>query len=116
MSAGRVVFSGPVGKLAAESGDLDYRLVTSDPTVARRLAADSHGLRTTVAPGPAYVEDDALVVRGPVAALDVLVARLVGEGVAVRALGPVVPPLEAAFLALTGAADEAEPAGQDRAR
>ena len=29
--------------------------------------------------------------------------RLVGAGIAIRELGPVVPPLEAAFLALTGA-------------
>ena len=35
-SAGRVVFSGPVRKLAAESGELDYRLLTSDPEGARR--------------------------------------------------------------------------------
>ena len=39
LSAGRVVFSGPVRKLAAESGELDYRLLTSDPEGARRVAA-----------------------------------------------------------------------------
>ena len=39
----------------------------------------------------------------PVAVVDDLVARLVGAGIAVRELAPVVPPLEAAFLALTGA-------------
>ncbi|MYR55214.1 ABC transporter ATP-binding protein, partial [Streptomyces sp. SID625] len=33
--------------------------------------------------------------------LDVLVSRLVQEGVALRELAPVVSPLEAAFLALT---------------
>ena len=38
LSAGRVVFSGPVRKLAAESGELDYRLLTSDPEGARRVA------------------------------------------------------------------------------
>ena len=48
-------------------------------------------------------DDQALVVRGPEAALDDLVGRLVGAGIAIRELGPVVPPLEAAFLALTGA-------------
>jgi ABC-2 type transport system ATP-binding protein len=48
---------------------------------------------------------DALLVRGPVGAMDDLVARLVGAGVAVRELAPVVAPLEAAFLALTGTAD-----------
>ena len=39
--------------------------------------------------------------RAPEVALDDLVAGLVGEGIAVRELGPVVSPLEAAFLALT---------------
>ena len=39
------------------------------------------------------------------AALDELVARLVGGGVGVRELAPVVAPLEAAFLALTAAAN-----------
>ena len=43
--------------------------------------------------------------RGAVPALDDLVARLVGAGVGVRELAPVVAPLEAAFLALTAAAN-----------
>ena len=38
LAAGRVVFSGPVGKLAAEIGELDHRLRTSDPAAARRVA------------------------------------------------------------------------------
>ena len=42
--------------------------------------------------------------RAAVPALDDLVARLVGAGVGVRELAPVVAPLEAAFLALTAAA------------
>ncbi|GAA4510445.1 ABC transporter ATP-binding protein [Actinoallomurus oryzae] len=103
LSTGRVVFSGPVGKLAAESGELDYRVRTSDRTAAHRIAADTPGLR--VVPGRDRVEPDAdvLVVRGPVPALDELVVRLVHADVAVRELAPVVTPLEAAFLALTGA-------------
>jgi ABC-2 type transport system ATP-binding protein len=40
-----------------------------------------------------------------VGAIDELVTRLVGAGVAVRELRPVVPPLEAAFLALTAEGD-----------
>jgi ABC-2 type transport system ATP-binding protein len=44
-------------------------------------------------------------VRAAVPALDDLVARLVGAGVGVRELAPVVAPLEAAFLALTAAAN-----------
>jgi len=74
LTGGRVVFSGPMAKLAAESGVIDYRVVTAS--------------------------GDETVVRG-VAALDALVARVIGDGGAIRELAPVVPPLEAAFLALT---------------
>ncbi|MEU5725624.1 ABC transporter ATP-binding protein [Micromonospora sp. NPDC047738] len=100
LATGRVVFSGPLGKLAAENRELSYRLRTSDPGAARRLADDTAGIR---------VDDDAvarpdaemLVVRALVPALDELVVRLVQAGIAVRELAPVVSPLEAAFLALT---------------
>jgi ABC-2 type transport system ATP-binding protein len=51
---------------------------------------------------------EALLVRAAVPALDDLVARLVGAGVGVRELAPVVPPLEAAFLSLTAAASPPE--------
>lgn len=103
LATGRVVFSGPVGKLAAESGELDYRLLTSDPAAAHRMASETPGLR--VVPGRdsgLRADADVLVVRGPVPALDELVVRLVRAGVALRELAPVVTPLEAAFLALTG--------------
>ena len=46
--------------------------------------------------------------RAAVPALDELVARLVGAGVGVRELAPVMAPLEAAFLALTGAGNRTE--------
>src|SRR5215469_8785001 len=39
LSRGRVAFSGPLGKLAAGSRELDYRLLTSDQEAARRVAA-----------------------------------------------------------------------------
>ncbi|SEG83540.1 ABC-2 type transport system ATP-binding protein [Actinacidiphila yanglinensis] len=100
LATGRVVFSGPLGKLAAENRDLDYRLVTSDPPAARELAAGTAGIA---------VDDDAasrqgagtLVIRARTPALDELVVALVHAGIAVRELAPVVSPLEAAFLALT---------------
>ncbi len=95
LAAGRVVFSGTLAKLAAESGELDYRLVTSDPQRAAHLATVTTGLRVIDA-------HDRLVVRGPVSGLDDLVVRLVGAGIAVRELAPVVSPLEAAYLTLTG--------------
>ncbi|MGV9631346.1 ABC transporter ATP-binding protein [Streptomyces sp. NPDC003487] len=100
LATGRVVFSGPLAELAAENRELDYRLLTSDPQAARRLADDTNGVEvvdgTTPRPG-----GEALVVRAPMPALDALVAALVHAGVAVRELAPVVSPLEAAFLALT---------------
>jgi ABC-2 type transport system ATP-binding protein len=94
LATGRVVFSGPLSKLAAENRELDYRVLTSDPPAAFRLAVDTAGID---------VADDAsgLVVRAQVPALDDLVVRLVRAGIAIRELAPVVSPLEAAFLALT---------------
>jgi ABC-2 type transport system ATP-binding protein len=99
LATGRVVFSGPLGKLAAENSELDYRLLTSDPEAARRLALDTPGIQVD----DAGVHNDAamLVVRALVPALDDLVVRLVHAGIALRELAPVVSPLEAAFLALT---------------
>ncbi|WP_371566975.1 ABC transporter ATP-binding protein [Streptomyces canus] len=101
LATGRVVFSGPLGKLAAESRELDYRVRTSDPEAARRLADGTDGIRIADDTGRRTRDADVLVVRAPVPALDALVARLVTSGVAVRELAPVISPLEAAFLALT---------------
>jgi ABC-2 type transport system ATP-binding protein len=92
LATGRVVFSGPLSELAIDV--LDYRLRTSDPIEARRIATETPEL--SVLP-----DTDELVVRAAVPALDELVARLVGAGVGVRELAPVVAPLEAAFLELT---------------
>ena len=94
LATGRVAFSGPLTKLAAENRELDYRLVTSDPAEARRVAGQTPGIG--LGDGA-----ETLVVRALVPALDDLVARLVRDGIAVRELTPVVSPLEAAFLALT---------------
>jgi ABC-2 type transport system ATP-binding protein len=100
LATGRVVFSGPLSKLAAESRELDYRLRTSDPGAARRLAADTAGIRI-VDDSVVRQDADVFVVRALTPALDELVAQLVRSGIAVRELAPVVSPLEAAFLALT---------------
>jgi ABC-2 type transport system ATP-binding protein len=102
LSAGRVAYSGAVDDLRAASGELEYRLSVSDPSRGAVIASGVPGLRLGAAGRAAE-----LVVRGPVHALDQLVSGLVGAGVAVRELCPVVPPLEAAFLALT-VADPAE--------
>jgi ABC-2 type transport system ATP-binding protein len=100
LATGRVVFSGPLGKLAAENRELDYRLRTSDPRAARLLAADTDGIRIVEDTGTRQ-DAEVLVVRALVPALDELVAKTVRAGVAVRELAPVISPLEAAFLALT---------------
>ncbi|MEU6317757.1 ABC transporter ATP-binding protein [Streptomyces sp. NPDC047009] len=102
VATGRVVFSGPLGKLAAENRELDYRLVTSDAQAARGLAEQTAGIHVVAdADAGARRDIEALVVRALVPALDELVVALVQGGVAVRELAPVVSPLEAAFLALT---------------
>ena len=102
LATGRVVFTGPLEKLAAESGEVDHRLRTADPAGARRVAEQTPGIRLPAEEDPHRRHDgDVLVVRGPVRALDELVVRLVGAGVPIRELAPVVAPLEAAFLALT---------------
>jgi ABC-2 type transport system ATP-binding protein len=97
LATGRVVFTGPLAKLSAENGELAYRLRTSDPAAARRVIADTRGIKLAEAPR----EAESVVVRALVPALDELVLRLGRDGVAVRELAPVVSPLEAAFLALT---------------
>ncbi|MFE1886812.1 ABC transporter ATP-binding protein [Streptomyces diastatochromogenes] len=100
LATGRVVFSGPLSKLAAENRELDYRLLTSDPQAARRLAGDAAGIRIVDDAGARH-DTEALVVSALVPALDELVVQLVHAGIALRELAPVVSPLEAAFLALT---------------
>jgi ABC-2 type transport system ATP-binding protein len=106
LAGGRVVFSGPISKLAADTDELDYRLRASDPGAARRVAAETPGL--SVLPDDDLLrrhDAETLLLRAAVPALDDLVARLVGAGIAVRELAPVVAPLEAAFLALIAAAN-----------
>ncbi|WP_433891191.1 ABC transporter ATP-binding protein [Streptomyces sp. CA-111067] len=100
LSVGRVVFSGPLGKLVAENRELDYRLLTSDPGKARLLADATDGI-DVVEDGVEWRGAQALIVRARTPALDELVSRLVRDGIALRELASVVSPLEAALLALT---------------
>ena len=88
-------------KLAAESGELDYRLLTSDPTKAAGRAGRRH-------PGSASLDDTAVARRRgarrarrrcpPSTNWWCGSSRRASR---VRELAPVVSPLEAAFLALT---------------
>jgi ABC-2 type transport system ATP-binding protein len=100
LSIGRVVFSGPLDKLADRNGELDYRLVTSDIEAARAVAAAMDGI-TVIDNAAGRPDREVLVVRALVSDLDELVPRLIHEGIAVRELTPVVSPLESAYLALT---------------
>lgn len=100
LATGRVVFTGPLSKLASENRELDYRVLTSDPGAARLLALGTAGIRVVDDTAPRQ-DAEALVVRALVPAVDELVMGLVRAGIALRELAPVVSPLEAAFLALT---------------
>ena len=109
LATGRVVFTGPLSKLATDDRDLDYRLVTSDPAAARRLISERIDVRLLEGEDAGVGGDPApLVVRLRTPALDELVGRLVSSGIAVRELAPVVTPLEAAFLALTDGTEDGE--------
>ncbi|PKV95168.1 ABC-2 type transport system ATP-binding protein [Amycolatopsis echigonensis] len=105
LSAGRVVFTGPLAKLSSADRELAYRLVTSDQKATREIAENVPGLRIDDTQTPRG-QADVLVVSGLVPALDDLVARVVGKGIGVRELAPVVSPLEAAFLELTEQGDK----------
>jgi ABC-2 type transport system ATP-binding protein len=111
LATGRVVFSGPLSKLAAANQELDYRLRTSDADTTRRLGADTDGIKVIDDAGM-QPDPDVLVVRALMPALDELVPRLVHAGVSVRELTPIVSPLEAAFLALTEQSAEDQEASQ----
>jgi ABC-2 type transport system ATP-binding protein len=105
VATGRVVFSGPLSKLADESRAVDYRLRTSDPTTTRQIFDKTSGV--TVHPTPAaHPDPDMFVIRANVPAIDALIPQLVSAGVAVRELTPVTSPLESAFLALTEQQEE----------
>jgi ABC-2 type transport system ATP-binding protein len=100
LATGRIRFAGPLGKLATEQRELEYRLLTSDPDTARRVAGETRGVRPVAETG-AWRGTEALLVRALAPAVEELVAALVAAGVGVREVAPVVSPLEAAFLALT---------------
>jgi ABC-2 type transport system ATP-binding protein len=101
VAAGRVVFSGSLSKLADESRPVDYRLRTSDPATTRRIGGKTPGVTVQPAPG-GNPDPDTLVIRANVTAIDALIPELLGAGVAVRELTPVISPLESAFIAITG--------------
>lgn len=101
---GRVAFTGPLAKLAAENDALDYRLVTSDRTNAQRIAATTCGIHlrdSAERRAGGTAPNRPLLLSATTPALDGLMIRLAAGNVAVRELTPVLSPLEAAFLKLT---------------
>ena len=66
--------------------------VTSDPEGARHIAEQARVVSHAVG-YKSHADDQALVVHAPEEAIDDLVVRLVWAGIALRELGPVVPPL-----------------------
>ena len=81
LAAGRVVFFGPVSKLAAETGEIDYRLRTSDAAAARRLADGTPAVRVLPDDDLLQHQDaQALLVRGSVASRRCVSAGLASAG------------------------------------
>lgn len=106
LATGRVVFSGLISQLVGDLEELDYRLRTSDPAAAQRFVTETPGLQLLDDDERLGPQDaEVLLVSASVPALDDLMVRLIGAGVGVRELAPVVAPLEAAFLELTAAAE-----------
>ena len=67
-------------KLRAESGEVDYRLVTADSDAASEVMLATPGLRLADGDVGQRPSGDVLVVRAAAAALDELVVRLVHAG------------------------------------
>lgn len=102
LATGRVVFSGPLDKLTAQTGALDHRVVTTNGTAARQVAAGIESVRVVEDAQAAYRDQaDAVVIRSDTDGVEAYVAGLVAAGIGVREVTPVIAPLEAAFLALT---------------
>lgn len=101
LATGRVLFTGPIEKLAVEGGPTDHRLRVDDTSRAVEVIGSMTGLTLRPAPEGLRIEPDTLVVRGEADTLADLVAGLVGAGVRLRELSPLVAPLEASYLSLT---------------
>jgi ABC-2 type transport system ATP-binding protein len=93
MRTGAVVYHGSIAALRARAPEQAHELhTTDDDRVA--LLATAAGLEVDRLAG-------SLAVRGPQPQIDALVAEVIGEGIAVRALSRRETPLEALFFMLT---------------
>jgi ABC-2 type transport system ATP-binding protein len=106
MRTGQVVYHGSIATLRERAPAQAHRLATTDDERAVALAT-ARGLDVEPA-------DGGLAVRGDEAALDALVADLVGAGIGLRGLALSETPLEALFFMLTETAPDAPTADLDR--
>ncbi|WP_238011431.1 ABC transporter ATP-binding protein [Dactylosporangium sp. AC04546] len=107
MRTGQVVYHGSIATLRDRAPAQAHRLATTDDERAAALAA-ARGL-------PAEPADGGLAVRGDEAALDALIADVVGAGIGLRGLALSETPLEALFFMLTETAPDAPTADLHRA-
>jgi ABC-2 type transport system ATP-binding protein len=93
MRTGAVVYHGSIAALRARAPEQAHEIHTTDDDRAALLATAA-GLEVNQLA-------DGLAVRGPQPQIDALVAEVIGEGIAVRALSRRETPLEALFFMLT---------------
>jgi ABC-2 type transport system ATP-binding protein len=103
INAGRTVWGGSQGELHAAAPVPAWRVWTSDDQLA---VSSAQALSVPVQEGGRTAGGAPLVVHADDGQRDRLVLELARVGVAVRRMEPDVPPLEALFTALTGAADD----------
>jgi ABC-2 type transport system ATP-binding protein len=99
MATGQVVYHGSITALRDTAPQQAHEITTTDDD-STALLATARGLEVTRT-------DTGLAVRGPQADIDALVAALVADGIAVRALSRRETPLEALFFMLTESTPDA---------
>jgi len=107
LSGGRVVFDEGLAALRGQAPSPAYRLRVADPAAALAVAGRQRPVEVTAAATPPG-RPPVLTVVGEESDVDRYLADLVGSGVAVREFGPLLSPLEALFIRLTGAGSEAD--------
>ena len=93
MRTGVVVYHGSIAALRARAPEQAHEIHTTDDDRAAQLAGVA-GLEVNRLA-------DSLAVRGPQPQIDALIAEVIGEGIAVRAMSRRETPLEALFFMLT---------------
>jgi ABC-2 type transport system ATP-binding protein len=100
MRTGKVVYHGSIAALRARAPEQAHSIRTTDDNHAAHLAV-GRGLEVERL-------EEGLAVRGPQSEIDALIAKVIGEGIALRELARRETPLESLFFMLTET-----PAGAD---